>query len=219
MESSAAVEIWKRFVDKNKLVYSTYVGDNDSSSFKNLLNSHLYQGIETVRKEECLGHVQKRLKKHFKKKSNSNSKLAAGKVERVSQLYALVVCKNRGKSPSVFRKALWNLLEKHENCPFSTEFWCYLQKAFAENAEDTIVTLPPLRQPHMTESEYGRAKKAFESFASLNMCLSSNNGPDTKCQRVLTFNILAQLPNNNHVSQKSIEAIPHSLFAPSMMAN
>ena len=93
-----------------------------------------------MRKEECLDHVQKRLKKHLKKKSNGYSKLAAGKVERVGQLYALVVCQNRGKSPSVIRKALWNLLdhllEKHDNCPSSTESRSYLEKAFAENAEN-----------------------------------------------------------------------------------
>ena len=118
MEGSAAVEIWMRLVDKNKLVYSTYVGDNNSSSFKNLLNIDPYQGIETVRKEECLGHVQKRIKKHLKKKSNANSKLAAGKVERVGQHYTLVVCQNRGESPSGFRKALCNLLESTKNVRF-----------------------------------------------------------------------------------------------------
>ena len=52
MEGSAACDIWKRSIEKNSLVYSTYVGDGDSSSFKNLLKSDPYNGIELVRKEE-----------------------------------------------------------------------------------------------------------------------------------------------------------------------
>ena len=131
MEGSAAVEIWKRSVLKDQLVYSTYVGDGDSSSFKNLFKSDPYGGIETIRMEEFLGHVQKRLKKLLKKKHKSIQKLAASKVERVGQLFALVVVQNRGRSPSEIHLALLTLLEhlveKHENCPFSLDSWCYFR--------------------------------------------------------------------------------------------
>ena len=105
MEGSAAVEIWKRSVERHRLVYSAYVGDGDSSSFMNLVKSDLYQGIETVRKEECLGHVQKRLKKHLKEKSDLFCKLSVGKIERVVQLYALVVAQNRGKTSNEIQNA------------------------------------------------------------------------------------------------------------------
>ena len=210
MEGSAAVEIWKRSVEENQLVYSTYVGDGDSSSFRNLLKSDPYQGIETVRKEECLGHVQKRLKKHLRKKSNAYSKLTAGKVERVGQLYALVVSQNRGKSPSEIHKALCNLLdhllEKHGNCPFSRESWCYLQKALAENAEDPTVTIPPLRQPYLTDSEYGRAQEVFDSFASLSMCGALTMGQTQNANESLHSIIWHNSPKSKHVGQKSIEA-------------
>ena len=121
MECSAAVEIWKRSVERNQLVYSTYVGDGDSSSFKNLVNSDPYQGLEVIWKEECLGHVQKRLKKHLKKKSSHFSKISAGKTERVGQLYALVIAQNRGRTPAEIHNALLNLLEhlieNHSTCP------------------------------------------------------------------------------------------------------
>ena len=61
MESSAAIEIWGRSVDKHSLAYTTYVGDGDSSSFKRLERNNPYKGMEVIRKEECLGHTQKRL--------------------------------------------------------------------------------------------------------------------------------------------------------------
>ena len=67
MESSAALEIWSRSVEKHSLAYTTYVGDGDSKSFKRLCDDDPYNGKEIVRKEECLGHTQKRLKKHLTK--------------------------------------------------------------------------------------------------------------------------------------------------------
>ena len=67
MESSAALEDWARSIRKHSLTYTTYIGDGDSSSFKRLVESSPYKGMEVARKEECLGHTQKRLKKHVKK--------------------------------------------------------------------------------------------------------------------------------------------------------
>ena len=62
MESAGALEIWARCVTKNQLAYTTYIGDRDSSSYKRLSESNPYDSLEFVRKEECLGHTQKRLK-------------------------------------------------------------------------------------------------------------------------------------------------------------
>ena len=154
----------------------------------------------------CLGHVQKRLKKHLKKKSNSYSKLSAGNVERVGQLYALVVSQNRGKSPSVIQKALWNLLEKHDNCPFSTESWCYIQKALADNAQDPTVTIPLLRQPYLNDSEYGRAQEVFDTFASLTMYGTLTMGQTQNDNESLHSIIGHNSPKTKHVGQKSIVA-------------
>ena len=210
MEGSAAVEIWKRSVERNRLVYSTCVGDGDSSSFKNLVNSNPYQGIETVRKEECLGHVQKRLKKHLKKKSNVFCKLSAGKIERVGQLYALVVTQNRGNSPNEIQSALCNLLEhlieNHGNCPYSTGSWCYHQKARAGHNDDPTISIPPLRQPYLTDGEYGRAKEVFASFASLSMCEALTMGQTQNANESLHSKIWHNSPKAKYVGQKSIEA-------------
>ena len=210
MEGSAAIEIWKRSVDRNQLVYSTYVGDGDSSSLKNLCKSDPYEGVELVRKEECLGHVQKRLKKHLKKKSISFSKISAVKVERVGQLYALVVSQNRGKTPEQIQAALWNLLEhlveNHVNCPFSTDSWCYYQAALAENSNDPSFLIPPLRAAYLNTSEYGRAKEVFSTFASLSMCGALTMGQTQNANESLHSIIWHNSPKAKYVGQKSIEA-------------
>ena len=97
MEYSAAIEICILYY-QHSLAYTTYVGDGDSSSFKRLEENNPYKGMEVIRKEECLGHTQKRLKKHLKKKTTTKTMpskpIPASKVERITHLYALVIGKN-----------------------------------------------------------------------------------------------------------------------------
>ena len=50
MESAAALDIWNRSIDTHQLVYCTYIGDGDSSSFRNLTNSDPYNGEVVFRK-------------------------------------------------------------------------------------------------------------------------------------------------------------------------
>ena len=65
METEATAERFLRLVSKNSLRYTTYVGDGDSSSFATVHAKCLENICEeyTVTKEECLGHIQKRMGK------------------------------------------------------------------------------------------------------------------------------------------------------------
>ena len=62
MESAGAVDMFCRSVAINELIYNGYLGDGDSSSFKDVVNSKPYvvSNIDPE-KYECVGHVQKRL--------------------------------------------------------------------------------------------------------------------------------------------------------------
>ena len=100
------------------MAYGTYIGDGDSSSFKNVKESDPYNSRVTVRKEECIGHVQKRLKKRLMKKSGGAVHLSQSKADRTSHLYALVIVQHRGQSAPEFHNGLQVLLdhtkENHE---------------------------------------------------------------------------------------------------------
>ena len=78
-------------IETHNLAYGTNIGDGDSSSFKNLLQSDPYSGVVLIRKEECIGHVQKRLKKRLMKKASGST----SKADRIAHLYALVVVQNK----------------------------------------------------------------------------------------------------------------------------
>ena len=95
MESSAAVDIWKRSIEKHNLVYGTYIGDGDSASYKNLAKSAPYHGLARVRKEECIGHVQKRLKKRLRKPTTFFKGLPEAKADKIAHLYALVIVQHK----------------------------------------------------------------------------------------------------------------------------
>ena len=61
MESAGAIDVWSRSIDKHNLANGTYIGDGDSSPFKNLMQSDPNDGKVPIRKEECIDHLQKRM--------------------------------------------------------------------------------------------------------------------------------------------------------------
>ena len=61
MEPEGAEILWERSVQKNKLRYTTFVGDGDSSSYRRVAALQQYGPDHLVIKEDCVGHVQKRM--------------------------------------------------------------------------------------------------------------------------------------------------------------
>ena len=133
--------------------------------------------MEVVRKEECLGHTQKRLKKHFKKattKTLTSKPLPTSKLERIGNLYALVIVQNRGKTPENIQRALYTLENhidmKHDTCGYLINSWCYYQRALTLSAQNASITPPIVRQPYLNSNELERLHNVFQNFASHEMC-------------------------------------------------
>ena len=63
MESAGAIELFRRSVSTNNLIYSEYLGDGDTSSFTDTFASKPCEkyNIDPV-KLECVGRVQKRMR-------------------------------------------------------------------------------------------------------------------------------------------------------------
>ena len=63
MEKDGTVSIFLHSVEIRKLRYTTFVGDGDSSSFGAVVNAvnSKYGDQYPVEKEDCIGHIQKRL--------------------------------------------------------------------------------------------------------------------------------------------------------------
>lgn len=68
MEGVGTVKMFSRSITKNNLIYEEYLGDGDTSSFKEVVDSNPYkeESITPV-KLECVGHVQQRLGTRLRK--------------------------------------------------------------------------------------------------------------------------------------------------------
>ena len=60
MESKGIVECFGSSLDKYNLRYTEYLGDGDTKSYHDIVNSKPYDDIP-VKKLECIGGIQKRV--------------------------------------------------------------------------------------------------------------------------------------------------------------
>ena len=151
MESSGAVKMFNRSVQFNKLQYVEYLGDGDTSSFHDVQLSNPYPGI-TMKKLECVGHVQKRVGTRLRnmKKAYKGIKLKDGKpltgknrltekvINTLQNYYGMAIRQNKGKSVYEMKKSVGAILfhcseastedNRHIYCPHGTESWCKWQK-------------------------------------------------------------------------------------------
>ena len=151
METDCAVEIFLRSVERYGLRYTTFVGDGDSSCFGVVQEKCLGKFGESymVKKEECVGHVQKRLGsglREYKRKKKglklSDGKAVGGKgrltdkiCDKMQNYYGQAIRNNSGNKDEMV-KAIWAILkhmvrndsetldQQHSCCPKSSTTWC-----------------------------------------------------------------------------------------------
>ena len=127
-------------------------------------NPNPYVGTVPI-PEECIGHVQKTLKKRLMKKGSGYTSLSQSKADRITHLYSLEVVQHRGKSTTEIHDGLQVLMthtkEIHDRCPPRDTSWCYFQKRLAKFDIDGGSAPPTTRKPYLTPAEYSRALNVF----------------------------------------------------------
>ena len=80
MEKQGTVDIYSRPIELNQLRYVTMISAGDSKNYQSVLELKPY-GDVTIVKEDCVGHVQKRMGRRLRdlKKSYGKRKLEDGK--------------------------------------------------------------------------------------------------------------------------------------------
>ena len=164
MEASAAVEMFGRSKENYNLKYTTFVGDGDSSCLGRVREAMpaKYGDKYTVVKEECVGHVQKRMgtalrkyKKDMKGRKLSDGKGVGGKgrltdklIDRIQNYYGNAIRENSGNFEGMKEsiKAIQchmiedkslSLEKQHRHCP---KFWA--DKQNQTNTYDNTKRLP-----------------------------------------------------------------------------
>ena len=151
MEASGASRMWQRSEEKNKLRYTTFLGDGDSKSFSAVSQEASYP----VAKIDCVGHVQKRLGTRLrnlvkKEKSPDGSRLSGkGKLTKTRidsmQNYFGQAIRSHSHDLEGMQAAVKAILyhsvenedreEQHQYCPKGTESWCRFQRDKVNNTD------------------------------------------------------------------------------------
>ena len=153
MESSGAVDVWSRSFEEHSLACGTYIGDGDSSSFKNLFEPYC---------PDPQGGMNRPCTEEIEEAANEEGKTLHFSFTRqggiIAHLYALVVVEQRGKYASEIHYGLQVLLthtkEVHDGCPPGDTSWCYYQTRQAKYVIDGGAAPPTTRNPYLTPSEY-----------------------------------------------------------------
>ena len=205
MEPEAAERIWSRSLERN-LVYSVYVGDGDGKGFLQVTSLNPYP-LVVVRKEECLTHVAKRLKKNLKKvKANNKAlsyvqhKLSDWKADYIASNYSTVILQNRGTTPDHLSTALYILLKHaagdHFDCPSGEDTWCRWNRTSGTSIPTSVSTFTP--------TDIQKIREVLNTYASPEFCSHLTLGLTQNANESLHNMIWSRCPKNVYVSPRSI---------------
>ena len=186
---------WKQLVlvecgsvqkEKNKLRYTTFLGDGDSKSFSAVSQEVSYP----VAKIDCVGHVQKRLgtrlhnlvkKEKFADGSRlgGKGKLTKGRIDNMQNYFGQAIRSHshdlEGMQMAV--KAILyhsvdseNREEQHQYCPKGKDSWCKFQKD-KENQTDTYSSSKCLPATFLS-----KLKPTFDDLSSADLLSRCING-------------------------------------------
>jgi len=136
MEVDSIKEMFSRSEEKFgvKYIYSNYIGDEDSKTFKAILELNPYGDELTVIKSECIGHVEKRMGTRLRnvrkeKKLSGKNKLTDKIVKKLTKYYALSIQRNVNSVENMKKEIMatyfhiFSIKEEpnHGNCPTGAE--------------------------------------------------------------------------------------------------
>ena len=225
MEAVGALAMYQRSIEKHRLIYSEYLGDGDTSSFKEIVDADPYKKYYTqVIKLECCGHVQKRLGTQLRNKVkefkgtktplSGAGKLTTKIINSMQNFYGLAIRQNTGNLYSM-KKAVGAILYhctkfndetskdeeyRHRFCPPSSSSWCKYKKLVSSGSETTnyVNTINVPEFIHDIEPIFRR----LSSDDLLSKCLhgQTQNGNES-----LNNLIWTKCPKNTFVERPIIE--------------
>ena len=228
MEGDGALKIFKRSISERNLKYTTFVGDGDSDTYKIVRNgiAEIYGDRYKVIKEECIGHIQKRMgnalrtyKKNRRGEKLSDGKTAGGKgrlteetINCIQRYYGNAIRKNTGDLHGM-QNALWaifhhlvkpasdaSLQEQHKFCPKGKSSWCKFNSDIETgcNAYDDSQRLPA--------AFYFELKPIFERLTSPGLLERCQQGLTQNANESLHHLIWLHCPKNMFCSKAQIES-------------
>ena len=118
MEPEGIRRMFLRSEEKNHLQYTGYIGDGGSKSFSSISNLEPYQG-KTIKKFECVGHIQKRMGTGLRKVKSQYSgkrledgktiggygRLTGERIDRLQTYYGLAIRRHKNDLEGMRKEA------------------------------------------------------------------------------------------------------------------
>ena len=141
MEPEGALRMFKRSEMLHKLRYTELYGDGDSKSYSQVKDVYKEQDIEVV-KQECIGHVQKRVGtalRNLKKETpglGGKGKLTDAMIDKLQNYYGIAFRANVKNAEEMEKAVLASFFHcvssqsrpLHDYCPDGPDSWCGLKK-------------------------------------------------------------------------------------------
>ena len=131
-----------RSIEKHVLRYTQFYGDGSSKSFDKVKN--MYDGV-VVEKQECVGHIQKkvgnRLRKLIRevKGLGGTNRLTGEMIDKLQNYFGIAIRSNVGNlegmmsavAATLFHVASNEKKPWHVHCPVGKKSWCGFQRDIA----------------------------------------------------------------------------------------
>ena len=141
MEPEGAVRIFRRSEELHRLRYTELYGDGDSKTYNQIKDVYKEQNIEVV-KQECIGHVQKRVGtalQTLKKETpglGGKGKLTDAMIDKLQNYYGIAIRSNVGNVEEMKKAVLASFFHSassesrplHQYCPVGPDSWCGFKK-------------------------------------------------------------------------------------------
>lgn len=223
MEAAAAVEMWKRSIDLNKLRYTTIISDGDSKTHQQLQMLAVYGPDIQITKDECLNHIAKRLGTGLRNKvrelkikgtvlgGKRPGSLTEGTIVKLTNYYRSAIKKNipnveqmkTAVFATLYHCMSTDQLPQHFKCPGGEMSWCFYNRALAKGED------PPKHEgnrntfllPHVVAA----VVPVYQRLASNELLERCTKGKTQNSNESVHSVIWKKCPKETFVSKKKIE--------------
>ena len=219
MEAAGAIQIFERSVEKNNLIYSEYLGDGDTSSFKEVITRDPYEQYDVQPiKLECVGHVQKRLGtrlrnivkacKGTKNPISGKGKLTENIINSMQNYYGMAIRSNSNNLYAMKKAVgaiLWHCTafsdqdKRHALCPRAANTWCkwQLDKLNGTKTYKNNISIPI--------EINARIKSIFDDLSSDELLKKCLHGQTQNTNEAFNSIIWTRCPKNVFISRSTFE--------------
>lgn len=222
MEMCAALILWKRSIEKNKMRYTTVLSDGDAKTHQHLNEHNVYGPGISINKEECINHVAKRLGTALRNKikewrikgvtisGRKRGNLTDATITKLQNYYRKAIKDNapdiQKMKTSIFA-TLYHCMStdkkpNHSKCPTGELSWCFYQRAVACNESPQS---HKSMKTQLAEDVVAKVLPVYQRLASddlLQRCISAKTQNFNEC---LHSCIWKKCPKEVFVSKKRME--------------